>query len=161
MERYRALVVKVQSSKGIIENHAHVWATAIAISVFSFLVNIPKFFEIELVEAHNGTANMTEYYLDFTNLNNDFNYGLFYDIIFSNVILFAVPLASLAYLNLKIFLVLKQRLATYSRKERRVEVRMYTVLFSVVLVLAVCHSVRVITFVRSTVSLLSDDVKER
>ena len=160
VERYRALIVKFNSSQRVPENRAKVLIAAASISGFSILLNFPKFFEMQMVDV-NVTANWTEQHLAFTDLYNDYYFVLIYDNILGNLILVAVPFISLTFLNLRIFFSLKRRLATYSGRERRLELRTYTVLFSVVLVLAICHSIRIFTVMRLLVSLGQSDVQER
>ena len=56
IERYRALIVrpiKVVNSYKVLENRTHVLIAAIAICVFSFLLNVPKFFELKFVEVNS------------------------------------------------------------------------------------------------------------
>ena len=160
VERYRALIVKFNSSQRVPENRAKVLIAAASISGFSILLNFPKFFEMQMVDV-NVTANWTEQHLAFTDLYNDYYFVLIYDNILGNLILVAVPFISLTFLNLRIFFSLKRRLATYCGREQRLELRTYTVLFSVVLVLAICHSIRIFTVMRLLVSLGQSDVQER
>ena len=160
VERYRALIVKFNSSQRVPENRAKVLIAAASISGFSILLNFPKFFEMQMVDV-NVTANWTEQHLAFTDLYNDYYFVLIYDNILGNLILVAVPFISLTFLNLRIFFSLKRRLATYCGREQRLELRTYTVLFSVVLVLAICHSIRIFTVMRLLISLGQSDVQER
>lgn len=160
IERYRALIVrpiKVVNSYKVLENRTHVLIAAIAICVFSFLLNVPKFFELKFVEV-NSTERR---HLVLSELYNDYYFVLIYDNIVRNVVLVAVPFVSLTFLNLRIFFALKHRLAAYSGKQRRVEMQTYAVLFGVVLVLATCHSLRIFSIIRLLVSLGNTNVQER
>jgi len=161
LERNRARIVKFHCQSRVSENRRKVLFAVIGITVFSIALNSPKFFELQMVDVKVADSNTTEQRLAVTNLYYDYNFVLIYDTILGNPVLVAVPIVSLSFLNLRIFFGLKRRLATFTCKERGIMLRNTTILFAVVLIVAVCHSIRIYWDLRLLVSLRESDVQER
>lgn len=161
VERYRALIIKTRRTNRVLEKRQNVVIAGIGIYAFSFLLNTPKFLEMEMVEVNVTDSNTTEQQLAFTDLYNDYYLVLLYDNIFYNLLTVILPFLALSYLNLRIYFGLKKKLADYTGNERGVEMRTYTVLFAVVLVLVVCHCLRVYIIMKMIFSIGEPENLER
>ena len=89
-----------------------VFAYTIPVLTLSFIINIPKFFETQLVVEtqsvlnadRNRYVNITTYTIDVTDLRNDPIYIKYYMNIARTVLLGLVPFAALIFFNVKIYL---------------------------------------------------------
>ena len=120
--------------------------------MFAVAFNVPKFFELKF--SPEGRLVLSELY-------NDFFFVLIYDNIARNLVLVVIPFASLMFLNVSIFLKLRERLDLHTGQRQRLERQTYVVLFGVVLVLAACHALRIFLVVRLLVSLGCSSVRQR
>ena len=138
------------------------------IVVFATLLYTPKFLELKTVDCKkqcytmnsNNEANCTEKRVEITQLRNDENYVLWYVNVSRFLFDWALPITSLAYLNIRIYLTLKQYLHRRHIRnrsqatERPKDVHQAIVLFSIVFLLFMCHLPRVILNIQEFINLL-------
>ena len=170
-ERYRALVAKPLVAKLFVAKPGRFFPTnsrqtkwvlinVISVVIFSVAFNIPKFYELEF-ETQYQSDNSTDFQLVFSNLYHDYYFVLFYDNIVRNIVLVVIPFASLTFFNVRIYCLLKNRSNIQTGRHQSNEKQAYVVLLGVVLVLAVCHALRMFLVINLLIRLSSNNVQER
>ena len=107
----------------------------------ALLYNIPRFLEVTWVSTHDASSNKTIREVKPTDLRQNPVYVSIYITWMYLVVMYIVPFASLALLNLRIYIQIRQstaKRAQLTRQEQR-EIGMASMLICVVIVFFVCN----------------------
>ena len=174
LERYHAITSPVQyRARGTTNMTSRLLRYMVPVLAFSIVYYIPKLLDLNVDEITQCTGNNVttamegaqevaydnrdndnctiEYSLTPTELRMNHHYVLWY-INISNLILTAfIPLGVLMYLNCKIYLSLNQFIQRQpssgtgsSRRQQLTDVKKTFILFSIVAIFVICHSLRII-----------------
>ena len=172
MERYfkvcKPLSKMGKRSGGIQENTwKRVVKYILPIVVFATLLYAPKFFELKNTDCkklcfsmNSNKTNCTTKRIELTELRTDEHYVLWYVNASRFLFDWAIPITSLAYLNIRIYLKLKEYLHRRHIRnrsqttERPKDVHQAIVLFSIVFLFFICHLPRVILNIQEFINLL-------
>ena len=121
----------------------------ITIMVGAILYNVPRFFEFRTIELFSPEINMTVVVVDDAELRHDVIYRYLYNTALYCLVLYAIPLIILSFLNVKIIFQMKKANShweTLNRKQQK-ELRATVMPLCVVIVFIVCSTQSLIAFV--------------
>ena len=158
LNRYVSVCLPYQANDVCSPKNARIHV--VLVWIFSFLYNIPRFFEYEIVE-HISLDNQTFRSADPSEMAQTSLYKILYSNIMYSVVMFLVPLTILCILNARLIIALnrtkQKRKQLLNDHSSRSEDDITLVLIVVVLVFVVCQTPALITQVLS--SLLPSEVK--